>query len=263
MAVASYGRKVTVKSNLPTFSLDNSLQTNEFSFYPNDLTSMLEIQLGDDAYLEYLIDHSGIQVEDLLYYCFEGAPLNMTNGTEFHSPPVFVLRDRASKSIVVLVRGTHDFNDILVDIYGKEMKWEEGFVHEVLIYCVLDSQGIGMIAESIATDPQILSVVEEALDTHSDFTLKVVGHSLGASIAALVAIYWHNHHTFHSFEDRNENESFLRCFAFAPPPAISKEVKEKGVGFVYSVVNEDDIVPRLNTTCIYGMMRDVLACLLR
>ena len=25
-----------------------------------------------------------------------------------------------------------------------------------------------------------------------------------------------------------------------------------------SVVNEDDIVPRLNTTCIYGMLREVL-----
>lgn len=257
MAVASYGRKVTMKSNLSTFNPESFLPTDDSPFYTNDITSMLEIQLGDDAYLEFLLDHCGLQVEDLLYYCFEGASLNTSNGTEFHSPPVFILRDTMSRSIVVLVRGTHDFNDILIDIYGKEMKWEEGFVHEVLLHASHHSQGIGMIAKSIATDPQILSILEEALTQHTDYTLKVVGHSLGASIAALTAIYWHTHHTFRSFENRGENELFLRCFAFAPPPAISKEVKEKGVGFVYSVVNEDDIVPRLNTVCIYGMLREV------
>lgn len=263
MAVASYGRKVTMKSNFPLFNPESSLQTDESPFYPNDLTSLLEIQLGDDAYLEFLLDHCGLQVEDLLYYCFEGPSLNTTNGAEFHAPPVFILRDTATQSVVVLVRGTHDFNDILIDIYGKAMKWEEGFVHEVFIHCFLHSQGIGMIAKSIATDPQILSTLEEALTKHTDYTLKVVGHSLGASIAALTAIYWQTHHTFHSFEHRGENELFLRCFAFAPPPAISKEVKEKGVGFVYSVVNEDDIVPRLNTVCIYGMLREVFPCLFR
>lgn len=252
-----------MKSNFSSLNPESSFQNEDTLFYPNDITSMLEIQLGDDAYLEFLLDHSGLEPEDLLYYCFEGSSLNTTNGMEFHAPPVFILRDKASKSIVVLVRGTHDFNDILIDIYGKEMKWEEGFVHEVFARCFLHSQGIGLIAKSIATDPQILSTIEKALNQHADFTLKVVGHSLGASIAALTAIYWHTHHSFRSFEDRGSNEAFLRCFAFAPPPAISKEVKEKGVGFVYSVVNEDDIVPRLNTTCIYGMLREVLHRLLR
>ena len=38
---------------------------------------------------------------------------------------------------------------------------------------------------------------------------------------------------------------------------IRQEIKEKGVGYVYSIVNEDDIVPRLNVKCIYEALNEV------
>ena len=43
-------------------------------------------------------------------------------------------------------------NDVIVDVYGHSMKWEEGVVHE----------GMGMIAKWIAKDNIIVSTIEDA-----------------------------------------------------------------------------------------------------
>lgn len=119
---------------------------------------------------------------------------------------------------------------------------------------------MGQIAKWIAKDQAILSTLFTALDVNSDFSLKVVGHSLGAGIAALVSIYWENHNTFkkyqrkYKYQQKQPNQRFMRCFAYAPPPILSEKIREKGEDFVYSIVNEDDMVPRLNVKCIYGAM---------
>ena len=36
------------------------------------------------------------------------------------------------------------------------------------------------------------------------------------------------------------------CYAIAPPPCLTSSVRDKGVGYVFSFVNEDDVVPRLS-----------------
>jgi hypothetical protein len=52
----------------------------------------------------------------------------------------------------------------------------------------------------------------------------------------------------------NVPELNVHCFAFAPPPVVSRELSEKCEKFVHSFVLEDDIVPRLS----YGSMCDLL-----
>lgn len=242
MIVGAYGKRINMKEASEGENGDVLNYVNT-----NDISSMFEVSLGDEAYIEFLLQHSDLSIDDLLYCCFEGDTLTTESGVEFHSPPLFILRDVYSKSIVVLVRGTQNLNDVVVDIYGNNMTWAEGSVHE----------GMGVIAKWIATDNLIHTTIEEALNSDVQYSLKVVGHSLGAGIAALTAIYWKTHHTFDHFAKSRGGSAFLRCFAFAPPPMLSKEIEEKGVGYVYSVVNEDDIVPRLNVQCIYGALRDV------
>ena len=251
MIVGAYGKKFNLKQDMnPSTEVLSKVNLNE-------LSSVLDIQMGDEAYVEFLLQHSNLEVDDLLYCCFEGDTLKAKSGVEFHSPPLFILRDSSTKSIVVLIRGTQNLNDIVIDVYGTNMKWEEGYVHEVRMMRMSDNQGMGMIAKWIATDNLIMTTIQEALDSHPDYTLKVVGHSLGAGIAALTAIYWKNHKTFRRYERATKNRLFMRCFAYAPPPVLSQEIKEKGVGYVYSIVNEDDIVPRLNVKCLYEALNEV------
>lgn len=230
MIVGAYGRKFNVKPS--EHEPSDCIKDRNF----NDLSSMFEVQMGDEAYIEFLLEHCDLDVDDLLYCCFEGDELKGTDGVEFHSPPVFILRDRVKQTIVVLIRGTQNLNDVIVDVYGNSMRWEEGAVHE----------GMGMIARWVATDNIIVSTIEDALINNVNYSLTVVGHSLGASIAALTTIYWKNHKTFRKFERSYKNGQFLQCFAFAPAPMLSRQIKEKGLGFVVSIVNEDDVVPRLS-----------------
>lgn len=244
MIVGAYGRKFNVKPS--EHEPSDCIKDRNF----NDLSSLFEVQMGDEAYIEFLLEHCDLDVDDLLYCCFEGDELKGTDGVEFHSPPVFILRDRVKQTIVVLIRGTQNLNDVIVDVYGNSMRWEEGAVHE----------GMGMIARWVATDNIIVSTIEDALINNVNYSITVVGHSLGASIAALTAIYWKNHKTFRKFERSYKNGQFLQCFAFAPAPMLSRQIKEKGLGFVVSIVNEDDVVPRLNVQCIYDIMNVVESC---
>lgn len=124
MIVASYGKKVHMKKvNLGSEVLSNM----DFS----ELASQIDVQLGEEAYIEFLLQYCNLGVEDLLYCCFEGDVLQVSDGVEIHSPPLFILRDPSTKSIVVLIRGTQNLNDVIIDVYGKSLKWKEGYVHEV------------------------------------------------------------------------------------------------------------------------------------
>ena len=124
MIVASYGKKFHMKKVDKEHHFLLSMDFSEFA-------SQVDIQLGEEAYVEFLLQYCGLEVEDLLYCCFEGEVLQVDYGVEIHSPPLFVLRDPSTRSIVLLIRGTQNLNDVIIDIYGKSMKWREGYVHEV------------------------------------------------------------------------------------------------------------------------------------
>ena len=141
-------------------------------------------------------------------------------------PPFFLVCHEATKSIVLCIRGTWNLKDYLADLNCSTTRWESGCAHE----------GIALIANSLFTNEALNQTIVNALQAHPDFRVVAVGHSLGAGIAALLTILWRTRHLF--------NDAV--CFAIAPPPILSPEVAEKGVGFVYSFVNEDDLVPRLS-----------------
>ena len=191
--------------------------------------SIPKIVMGDEATIAFLLDTIHAAREDLLYSCLEGDSIPATS-TTITPPPFFVLNDHESQSVVLLIRGTKNLNDFVVDMSSASIPWEEGFVHE----------GMGRIAKHIADNPDVLTAVKEGLHKNPNYRVRTVGHSLGAGLAALVAIRWNNNKVFHDVE----------CFAFAPPPILTLSVKNRGSGFVHSLVNEDDMIPRLNATCI-------------
>ncbi len=48
-----------------------------------------------------------------------------------HSPPLFIVRDRRTKAIVVVCRGTNSINDALIDVCEQPLADDCGFIHEV------------------------------------------------------------------------------------------------------------------------------------
>lgn len=192
---------------------------------------------GDEAYLTFLLDSIHVARKDLLFYCLEGDPIT-TASSVVTPPPYFVLVDHQQMAITLLVRGTKNINEIVIDMSVNSLVWENGFVHE----------GIGLISKMIANEPAVLESIRSGLKHNPGYGVKTVGHSLGAGIAALVAILWNTKHPF------GEDVGTVECFAFASPPILTMSVKNRGEEFVHCLVNEDDIVPRLSVTCIDELM---------
>ena len=76
MIVGAYGKKFNLKQDItPSAEVLSKVNLNE-------LSSIFDIQMGDEAYVEFLLQHSNLEVDDLLYCCFEGDTLKAKNGVE-------------------------------------------------------------------------------------------------------------------------------------------------------------------------------------
>lgn len=197
-----------------------------------DVKRLLHGSDDKEGYKRAFLSHCHLEEKDLLFVDWgseeesTGDAISTSTEVAIAPPPFFLVCHEATKSIVLCVRGTWNLKDYLADMNCSTTRWESGCAHE----------GIALIANSIFTNESLNCTISNALQTHPGFRLVAVGHSLGAGIAALLTILWRTRHLY--------NDAI--CFAIAPPPVLSPEVTEKGVGFVYSFVNEDDIVPRLS-----------------
>ena len=91
-------------------------------------------------------------------------------------PKFMVLVEKASKSIVLVIRGTYSPADVLRDMKCDEKEFLNGFAH----------RGILNGAEKIMK--QIKGELNEALKQHSGYKLVITGHSLGAGTAILITM---------------------------------------------------------------------------
>ena len=200
----------------------------------DDMTDVKHLITGKkdkEGYKQAFLDHCHLQPEDLLYINWgcedsdEQTVVTTSNGLSLTAPPYFLIRHEATKSIVLCIRGTWNIKDYIVDFKCEGIGWGSGKAHE----------GIALIANLLLQDNDLNICIEKAMKENPDWRVVTVGHSLGAGIAALVTLKWHYNKMY--------NQPI--CFAIAPPPCLSASVWDKGIGYIYSFVNEDDVVPRL------------------
>ncbi|KAK8791005.1 hypothetical protein WA158_005636 [Blastocystis sp. Blastoise] len=205
---------------------------------------LFDPSVSKDNYIQFFINHTGIKKENILYTSFTSEKMSTSKEVDIHTPPLFIVQDDIYKSIVIICRGTDDMNDAFVDLMEQPMMEEEmnGFIHE----------GMGRIAKRNIENEDINSVLIKAFGNNPDYSLYSVGHSLGASVASLMCLYWHQKHMY---EDHSP-----KCICFAPAPCISKTYKNKGEDCIISFINEDDIVPRCNADCVHLFAEHVYLC---
>jgi len=87
--------------------------------------------------------------------------------------------------------------------------------------------------------------------SESGVKVAVVGHSLGAGVATVVAMVL-----------REELKvSNVLCFAYAPPPAVSRRAALRCKEYVFSAVHCDDVIPRTGVAQLKAFVASV--CKLR
>lgn len=177
---------------------------------------------------------TGLQYRDFIHISFHN---------KIYEIPFFVALDHKKEAIVVAVRGTLSFEDILTDLSADcedltlEEVLENGFVHKGI------TQAANYIYRKLIND----GILNQAFTIAPEYKLVIVGHSLGGGTASILAIMLRN-----SFPT-------LRCFAFSPPGGLlSKSLADYTKHFIISVIVGKDLVARLSMPNMEDLKRRIV-----
>ena len=200
---------------------------------------------------------TGIPPEDLVYASF----LSGVN-----QRPYCIVIDRKEKAVVLVVRGTLSLEDAVNDLTLKPTSLEEwGTQYGYDGHGEYAHAGFYASTEWLLQDLEEQGTLQRLLepgqpghegkgvnDSYScrDYRLVVVGHSLGAGVAALLAL--------------NLRQSYpsLQCLCFSPPgctvsPRLAKQ------DFITTYIRGFDIVPRMGISQFVNLRDDVITMIAR
>jgi len=149
----------------------------------------------------------------------------------------------STKTAIIGVKGTSNFEDFLTDMCGSAVEHElDNPFYDGGNTTFRCHEGMLISSRRLCEDLQPL--VENLL-IPSGYEIKIVGHSLGAGCATILAIILRS---FLPTLQANESEGKerLKVWAFASPPVLDLDSARACESFVTTVVNNVDIIPRAN-----------------
>ena len=194
-----------------------------------------------------MLAHAGLNKSDIAYASFESG---------FYETPYFIVIDREWKSIVVSIRGSLTLEDCVVDVLldpspldalGEKYGFDgtDQYCHGGVLECT----------NWLHADLMKHKILEKLLlgnAEYSDYTLRIVGHSLGAGIGVILSLMLRN-----TFPD-------LRCTCYSPPGGfITWRLAKECSDFVNTFVLDSDLVPRLSINNMERLRDEVLHLLAR
>ncbi|KAJ8608390.1 hypothetical protein CTAYLR_008154 [Chrysophaeum taylorii] len=145
--------------------------------------------------------------------------------------PAWCLALRKDKALLS-VRGSATSTDWLINSDASRARTNGGYAH-----C-----GMLAAARAILDKCGARKVLETLFD--AGFELEIVGHSMGAGVAAVLAALLDKPAT---------------CVCFAPPACVSPCLADALKDRVLSVVHRDDLVPRLSDSNCAALARDLVS----
>ncbi|KAM5568886.1 hypothetical protein ABKV19_016418 [Rosa sericea] len=187
------------------------------------------------------LESGGFSMEDVLFQKPKAALLK---------PAFTILRDKDSKCFLLLIRGTHSIKDTLTAATGAVAPFHHSVLHDGGISnLVLGYAHCGMVAAARWIAKLSTPCLLKALGEYPEYTVKVVGHSLGGGTAALL--------TYILREQRELSSS--TCITFAPAACITMELAESGKHFITTIINGSDLVPTFSAASVDDLRSEVTA----
>ncbi|CAD6252662.1 unnamed protein product [Miscanthus lutarioriparius] len=170
--------------------------------------------------------------------------------SQFMKPAFTVVRDESTKSFLLFIRGATSTKDRLTAATAAEVP----FHHSVLqdgrrSNLVAGHAHCGMVAAARWISDQAIPCLRKAVEQFPDYRVKIIGHSMGAGIAAIL--------TYMLREDNKLSSS--SCIAFGPAACMTWDLAESGKDFVTSVVNKNDMVPSFGKASAANLRTEVMA----
>lgn len=160
------------------------------------------------------------------------------------APNYLVLIDHEAESVILVVRGTHEFKDVLIDLAGEDEEFLDGHAH------------MGILKGALKILKESKQDLKELLVKHPKYKFVITGHSLGAGTAILATLQ------VLLGPDKFVAANRVKCIALAPPPVfrsevpIPAEVAEK----IEIFIHRHDCVPSLSVgvyTKLVAAMKEV------
>ncbi|PXF46385.1 Sn1-specific diacylglycerol lipase beta [Gracilariopsis chorda] len=175
---------------------------------------------------------TGISHSDIVHSVFQ---------TEPFLPAHYVAVDTQVRAIVVCIRGTANFVDLLTDVAATtdplRIRSERSGCDDIIV----EGYGhAGVVRSARNVFNRIRDVTLKAIHENPGFELFITGHSLGAATAAILALIM------------RDDPEFPRATAvcIAPPPCMTLELAEETAANTITIVNGPDIVPRLSVAVL-------------
>jgi len=177
---------------------------------------------------------SGLEDNDILYAEF---------GSSVYCPAFYISVDHDKQAIILSIRGTLSLQDVITDMVcdPEPIPGYPGFQAH---------KGMVMSAKNILKIIEEKDLLTIAFQLYPDFSLVVLGHSLGAGTATLL-----------SFILRPLYPS-LKCFAYGPPGCLlCVNATEESKKFVMSTIINKEFSSRLSMKSLGELRENVLAAI--
>ena len=174
--------------------------------------------------------HTGIPRENVLHIVEEDSGLE---------PAHYIAVDHEVGEIILSIRGTMSFDAVLIDLMGRPTPFRSGYTHS------------GMLKSAQILFDRLGGVVLRHCQRLPDYSLRVVGHSLGAGVAVLWTLMF-----------REAHPEFLNvfCFAFGVPGLFNLELaRSMEHEHIYSFVVGNDMFPRLSVGSLMQMRQEIVS----
>ena len=152
-----------------------------------------------------------------------------------YRPVYLAMRVHGGEALIVSVAGTNSVRDALVDADCLARPFLWGYAHA----------GFARSAENLLEE--LLPVIQAHVTSHPLGRVVLVGHSMGAGVAALMTLLLR-----HRLGVRARNVSF------APPATVSPDLAGACYNCCVALVNKDDFVPSLSEQNILKLLQEVV-----
>ncbi|EGC35792.1 hypothetical protein DICPUDRAFT_151806 [Dictyostelium purpureum] len=186
----------------------------------------------DSTNLKIISKHTGVKKEDIITSKWFSSK---------YSPGHYLALDHEKKSLVFVLRGTFNYFDVITDLVAKSYLYMDGCAHLGILLCAHMKM------------KEMYVLIRKTLDIYKGYRLVVTGHSLGAGVASLFTILFHDMHP----------EIPIHCFAYGVPCILSLEVAShpKIKSLITTYCMNDDIIPRLSFNSLF-YLREVIDSIL-
>ncbi|KAK1647936.1 hypothetical protein QYE76_065741 [Lolium multiflorum] len=165
-------------------------------------------------------------------------------------PKFTVVRDESTRCFLLFIRGAISVKDRLTAATATEVPFHHAVSQEGRgTSVVVGHAHCGMVAAARWIADQAIPCISRAVELFPDYRIKIIGHSMGAAIAAILTCILRE----------NKKLSSSSCIAFGPAACMTWDLAESSKDFVTTVVNKNDLVPSFGKVSASGLRAEVMA----